>query len=69
MSQCLAGTALPASFTQVCFMKFIRLSNVSDFILKPTVCIHIHIRHVKSSLAVVVFFIVKSENKRSICSE
>ena len=46
-------------------MKFIRLSNVSDFILLPNVCIHIHIRYVRSSLAVVVFFIVKSERKRS----
>ena len=26
-------TALPASFTRVCFVKFIRLSNVIDFIL------------------------------------
>ena len=29
----LAGTVLPASFMRVCFVKFIRLSNVSDFIL------------------------------------
>ena len=28
-------------------------------------CIRIHIRYVRSSLAVVVFFIVKSESKRS----
>ena len=34
-------------------MKFIRLSNVSDFILSHSVCIHI--RYVRGSLAVVVF--------------
>ena len=28
-----ADTGLPGSFTRVCFVKFIRLSNVSDFIL------------------------------------
>ena len=28
-------------------------------------CIHIHIRYVRSSLAVVVYFIVKSESKSS----
>ena len=28
-------------------------------------CIHIHIRYVRSSLAVVVYFIVKSESNRS----
>ena len=44
-------------------MKFICLSNVSDFLFKPSVCIHI--RYVRSSLVVVDFFIVKSESKRS----
>ena len=44
-------------------MKFICLCNVSDLILYPGVCIHI--RYVRSSLMVVVFFIVKSESKRS----
>ena len=44
MSRCYAGTALLASFTRVCFVKFIRLSNVSDFILSPSLCIHINIR-------------------------
>ena len=39
-------------------MKFICLNNVSGFIL----CVYIHIRYVRSSLAVVVFFIVKSES-------
>jgi len=34
-------------------VKFICLSYVSDFILKPSVCIRI--RYVRSSLAVVVF--------------
>ena len=31
LSKCLAGTALPASFMRVCFVKFIRLNNASDF--------------------------------------
>ena len=34
-------------------MKFICLSNVSDIILLPSVCIHI--RYMRSGLAVVVF--------------
>ena len=46
-------------------MKFIRLSYGSDFILYPRVCVRIHIRYVRSSLADVVYFIVKSESKRS----
>ena len=56
------NTALPASFTRVYFVKFISLSNVSDFILQPSVCICIHIRYVRSSLAVVVVFIGKSDS-------
>ena len=51
-------------------MKFIRLSNDSDFMLLCGVCIEglvgpIHISYMRSSLAFVIFFIVKSERKRS----
>ena len=43
-------------------MKFICLSNSSDFLLELSVCICIHITYVRNSLAVVVFFIVKTES-------
>ena len=33
MLRCLPGTAFAASFMRVCFVKFIRLRNVGDFIL------------------------------------
>ena len=59
-----AGTALPASFTRLCFVKFIRLSELV-ILFCILVCIHIHIRYVRSILTVVMFFIVKSESKRS----
>ena len=36
-------------------MKFVCLSNVSDFILEP-------IRYMRSGVAVVIFFIVKPES-------